>query len=72
MGVIEPSFTPSVGGATKPQEDTRHKKTKNIVKYPLWFGGSASCMAVCLTHPLDLGTTSDLALSEIVANTRSS
>ena len=24
------------------------------VQYPKWFGGSASCMAVVLTHPLDL------------------
>ncbi|TGZ81363.1 mitochondrial carrier [Ascodesmis nigricans] len=22
--------------------------------YPFWFGGSASCMAACITHPLDL------------------
>jgi hypothetical protein len=25
------------------------------VKYPFWFGGSASCFAACVTHPLDLG-----------------
>lgn len=25
------------------------------VHYPFWFGGSASCMAACVTHPLDLG-----------------
>ncbi|KAF2222186.1 hypothetical protein BDZ85DRAFT_265040 [Elsinoe ampelina] len=24
------------------------------IDYPWWFGGSASCFAVCLTHPLDL------------------
>ncbi|KAL5625335.1 hypothetical protein BROUX41_005395 [Berkeleyomyces rouxiae] len=24
------------------------------VKYPFWFGGSASSMAACVTHPLDL------------------
>ncbi|TGO84594.1 hypothetical protein BPOR_0487g00060 [Botrytis porri] len=24
------------------------------VKYPFWFGGSASCFAACVTHPLDL------------------
>ncbi|KAF4552393.1 putative mitochondrial carrier protein 25 [Elsinoe fawcettii] len=24
------------------------------IEYPWWFGGSASCFAVCLTHPLDL------------------
>ncbi|GAM82553.1 hypothetical protein ANO11243_005350 [Dothideomycetidae sp. 11243] len=26
------------------------------IEYPWWFGGSASCFAVCLTHPLDLRT----------------
>jgi hypothetical protein len=25
------------------------------IRYPFWFGGSASCFAACLTHPLDLG-----------------
>lgn len=25
------------------------------VKYPFWFGGSASCFAAVVTHPLDLG-----------------
>ncbi|KAL2854812.1 mitochondrial carrier domain-containing protein [Aspergillus pseudoustus] len=24
------------------------------IQYPLWFGGSASCMAVVVSHPLDL------------------
>lgn len=24
------------------------------LRYPFWFGGSASCMAACVTHPLDL------------------
>lgn len=35
------------------------KKDKHVqqgpVHYPFWFGGSASCCAVFLTHPLDLG-----------------
>ena len=25
--------------------------------YPFWFGGSASCFAAGVTHPLDLGTS---------------
>lgn len=25
------------------------------IHYPFWFGGSASSMAACVTHPLDLG-----------------
>lgn len=24
------------------------------IHYPFWFGGSAACMAACVTHPLDL------------------
>ncbi|KAH6708851.1 mitochondrial carrier domain-containing protein [Leptodontidium sp. MPI-SDFR-AT-0119] len=24
------------------------------LQYPFWFGGSASCFAACMTHPLDL------------------
>ena len=27
------------------------------VSYPFWFGGSASCGAAVVTHPLDLGTS---------------
>jgi dicarboxylate transporter 10 len=30
-------------------------KPKKVVHYPFWFGGSASCFAACVTHPLDLG-----------------
>ncbi|CEL07177.1 hypothetical protein ASPCAL10340 [Aspergillus calidoustus] len=29
-------------------------KTPTKIQYPLWFGGSASCMAVVVSHPLDL------------------
>ena len=30
-------------------------KSKNApIHYPFWFGGSASCFAACVTHPLDL------------------
>lgn len=29
-------------------------KEHHDIHYPLWFGGSASCFAVTLTHPLDL------------------
>lgn len=28
------------------------------VYYPFWLGGSASAMAACVTHPLDLGKSS--------------
>lgn len=28
---------------------------KAPIRYPFWFGGSASCFATIFTHPLDLG-----------------
>nr|XP_036586009.1 uncharacterized protein CTRU02_04161 [Colletotrichum truncatum]KAF6796200.1 hypothetical protein CTRU02_04161 [Colletotrichum truncatum] len=34
---------------------TQKKKPDNSLRYPFWFGGSASSMAACVTHPLDLG-----------------
>ncbi|KAK7544242.1 mitochondrial carrier domain-containing protein [Phyllosticta citribraziliensis] len=34
-----------------PKQNTQ---TKGPVKYPFWFGGSASSFAACVTHPLDL------------------
>ena len=33
------------------------------VRYPFWFGGSASGMAACVTHPLDLGMPRNLSYS---------
>ncbi|KAK3315361.1 mitochondrial carrier domain-containing protein [Apodospora peruviana] len=30
------------------------QKKKQTIHYPFWFGGSASSMAACVTHPLDL------------------
>ena len=38
---------------TKP--DTMATEKKKPIHYPFWFGGSASSMAACVTHPLDLG-----------------
>jgi len=35
--------------------EQRKKKMGPPVRYPFWFGGSASSMAACVTHPLDLG-----------------
>ena len=41
----------------KPEPKVASKKTppgnKNV-RYPFWFGGSSSCFAACVTHPLDL------------------
>ena len=30
-------------------------KKQPKLRYPFWFGGSASCLAATVTHPLDLG-----------------
>ncbi|RSL96978.1 hypothetical protein CDV31_013225 [Fusarium ambrosium] len=35
----------------KKEEPTRKKAS---IRYPFWFGGSASSLAACVTHPLDL------------------
>ncbi|KAL9949541.1 hypothetical protein ACHAQF_003164 [Verticillium nonalfalfae] len=45
-------------GAEKPvltAEEKSAKTAKSSTRYPFWFGGSASSMAACVTHPLDLG-----------------
>ena len=40
---------------------TRHKdhsiQSAHNIHYPFWFGGSASCFAAAVTHPLDLSTS---------------
>ncbi|KAF5637918.1 mitochondrial dicarboxylate transporter [Fusarium sp. NRRL 52700] len=33
---------------------SRENAPERNVKYPFWFGGSASALAACVTHPLDL------------------
>jgi len=38
------------------KEAVFQEKKHNDLHYPWWFGGSASCFAVTLTHPLDLST----------------
>ncbi|KAF2683061.1 mitochondrial carrier [Lentithecium fluviatile CBS 122367] len=30
------------------------KATSSSIRYPFWFGGSATAMAACVTHPFDL------------------
>ncbi|ROW04279.1 hypothetical protein VSDG_00795 [Cytospora chrysosperma] len=36
--------------------------SSSSIRYPFWFGGSASCMAACVTHPLDLDPTGSARL----------
>lgn len=35
--------------------EQRKPSTVKKIHYPFWFGGSASCFAAGVTHPLDLG-----------------
>jgi hypothetical protein len=47
---------PSRGTSEELKELSRKKAwEREHVRYPFWFGGSASCFAACVTHPLDLG-----------------
>lgn len=49
------------------KREQRHKKS--AIRYPFWFGGSASAMAACVTHPLDLGMSGIRSSSvKIIAN----
>ncbi|OHE99186.1 hypothetical protein CORC01_05467 [Colletotrichum orchidophilum] len=41
--------------ATTPAPQKQKKTAEPSLRYPFWFGGSASSMAACVTHPLDLG-----------------
>ncbi|XMA12999.1 hypothetical protein WAI453_005790 [Rhynchosporium graminicola] len=34
---------------------------RDALRYPFWFGGSASCFAACVTHPLDLVKVTQVA-----------
>ncbi|GAP83755.2 putative mitochondrial dicarboxylate carrier [Rosellinia necatrix] len=49
--VPSPSTLPSPG--VKPKLQKKQIALKQVA-YPFWFGGSASSMAACVTHPLDL------------------
>lgn len=50
----------SSASRTEKREERRGKRREKqpAIKYPFWFGGSASSMAACVTHPLDLGKLS--------------
>jgi dicarboxylate transporter 10 len=40
--------------AERKAERREQRQKKSSIRYPFWFGGSASGMAACVTHPLDL------------------
>ncbi|KAI6255738.1 hypothetical protein MCOR07_002040 [Pyricularia oryzae] len=45
--------------ALRPATPKPAQKKVDAIKYPFWFGGSASSLAACVTHPLDLGSLTD-------------
>ncbi|KAL4952912.1 putative phenylalanyl-tRNA synthetase alpha subunit [Aspergillus filifer] len=45
----------SVRGKLQQQQQVAPPLPVKKVHYPFWFGGSASCFAAAVTHPLDLG-----------------
>jgi dicarboxylate transporter 10 len=44
-----------MAGSGKLEEQPPSRAGVKKVHYPFWFGGSASCFAAMVTHPLDLG-----------------
>ncbi|KAK1730615.1 hypothetical protein CaCOL14_000932 [Colletotrichum acutatum] len=44
----------SAATTTTPAPQKQKKTAEPSLRYPFWFGGSASSMAACVTHPLDL------------------
>ncbi|KAK2596231.1 Mitochondrial dicarboxylate transporter [Conoideocrella luteorostrata] len=46
--------TPARKLTKEERAEQRKKKMGPPIRYPFWFGGSASSMAACVTHPLDL------------------
>ena len=54
----EPPVQAAPVSARGPGPAAATKEKKAVLKpisYPFWFGGTASSMAACVTHPLDLG-----------------
>ncbi|KAI1322972.1 mitochondrial carrier domain-containing protein [Xylariaceae sp. FL0255] len=46
---------PSPTSSSSPRRRLQKREVKHKhIAYPFWFGGSASSMAACVTHPLDL------------------
>ena len=59
MQATKTASSPATAAARAQQADNRAVASpvaQRPIHYPFWFGGSASSMAACVTHPLDLGT----------------
>lgn len=52
----------SAAAVRMPEKVKKKEKPANI-RYPFWFGGSASSFAASVTHPLDLGMFATIPLS---------
>lgn len=52
-----------------PKPSGKKTATSPAIRYPFWFGGSASSMAACVTHPLDLGTSLPASSEKAIAAT---
>lgn len=54
---LSPNLIHTLRATTMAAQDksTADARKHANVRYPFWFGGSASCMAATVTHPLDLG-----------------
>lgn len=55
---VKSAMMPADKTSRSPEPAANAAKTtavKGAIHYPFWFGGSASSMAACVTHPLDLG-----------------
>jgi hypothetical protein len=50
------------------KEKKCQRRVPSKTQYPFWFGGSASSMAACVTHPLDLGMPRILSLVYVANN----
>ncbi|CAM1510399.1 Fc.00g007340.m01.CDS01 [Cosmosporella sp. VM-42] len=47
---------PKTASGKTPSKAEEQMLKRDSIRYPFWFGGSASSFAACVTHPLDLGT----------------
>jgi len=47
-----------------------NKKQPDQIRYPFWFGGSASSIASCVTHPLDLSMSFLLPCREAFSDSK--
>lgn len=55
------SISGNTDGLTE-QSKVASSVKNGILQYPFWLGGSASCLAAGVTHPLDLGEIYPLLL----------